>query len=239
MKRIDIQVGGTISFDLEFDPDFVFEPSRVGRLFAEELVRSDLRGKKVLDVGSGSGILAITAALCGARVTASDINPEAVEASLRNAERAGVSITGLVSDGLLGVPDRDFDLIVANCPLMPATMSSRANTPVENGPAGRRLLDSIIQNSSSYLVSEGSLLTWCADMVDIAAAEDLMMTHWQCFERIRDIEICYQSNRGRAYFPGADLNPLVENGRMRRVGNNYFSHARMYRLYPFQSLTDG
>lgn len=56
-------------------------------------------GKRVLDVGSGSGLVAIAAAKAGAaRVTASDIDMFAVEAMRLNAAEAGVNIEPTVSN---------------------------------------------------------------------------------------------------------------------------------------------
>ena len=74
----------------------------------------------VLDVGSGSGVLAVAAALLGAqRVVAVDTDPEAVRATAENAARNGV---GGTVEGRLGhlaeaVPEDDsgrFDVVVVN-----------------------------------------------------------------------------------------------------------------------------
>lgn len=70
------------------------------------------RDASVLDVGCGAGALSIGAALLGARVTAVDIDPEAVAATAANAARNGVAIeTSLVTVG--EVAGR-FDVVVAN-----------------------------------------------------------------------------------------------------------------------------
>lgn len=73
-----------------------------------------LAGRRVLDFGCGSGILAIAAALLGAaRVAALDIDPQALDATHENAVRNGVrerlDIGG--ADSLAG---RQHDLLVAN-----------------------------------------------------------------------------------------------------------------------------
>lgn len=52
-----------------------------------------VRGKAVLDVGTGSGLVAIAAARAGAaRVQANDVDPRALEAAARNALHAGVTL---------------------------------------------------------------------------------------------------------------------------------------------------
>jgi predicted nicotinamide N-methyase len=65
----------------------------------------------VLDIGSGSGLCAIAAALCGARaVTAADVDPLAAEAIALNATRAGVAI-GAVTEELVG-RDEGWDTVL-------------------------------------------------------------------------------------------------------------------------------
>src|SRR5690606_11784495 len=83
-------------------------------LCLEWLDRIDLAGKRVIDYGCGSGVLAIAAALLGAsEVIAIDHDPQAIEASRDNAERNGVAAS--IS---LFLPDADpassADVLVAN-----------------------------------------------------------------------------------------------------------------------------
>src|SRR5262245_50005791 len=65
-----------------------------------------LHGKSFLDLGCGSGIIGLCAARAGARVTAVDINPAAVQCTAENATRAGFTIDARVSDLFAAVPER-------------------------------------------------------------------------------------------------------------------------------------
>jgi ribosomal protein L11 methyltransferase len=70
-------------------------------------------GASVLDVGTGSGLLAIAARKLGAgRVAANDVDPKAVEVARENAAANGVSLE-IVGDPLALVPGV-FDVVVAN-----------------------------------------------------------------------------------------------------------------------------
>ncbi len=83
----------------------------LARLFLDrpELVR----GKAVLDFGSGSGLVAIAASAAGAaRAVAADVDPCAAEAARINADLNGVSIETEERD-LVGTPVPGFDLVAA------------------------------------------------------------------------------------------------------------------------------
>lgn len=76
---------------------------------------ADQPGAAVLDVGCGSGVLAVAAALFGAgTIVAVDITPAAVPTTLDNAERNGVAGRIAVSTTPLAEVDGEFDVVVAN-----------------------------------------------------------------------------------------------------------------------------
>ncbi len=88
--------------------------------FAEFLSHLDLRGKRVVDVGTGSGILALAAARAGAEnVIAADINPNAALTAAENARANGFDdrVSALCCDLLSALPPRPlFDVILSSPP---------------------------------------------------------------------------------------------------------------------------
>src|SRR5919202_4410519 len=99
----------------------VFQPRSDTLLLAEVLRAEPLRpGAAVLDVGTGSGALAITAALCGARATAVDVSRRALMTARLNARRHGVRIRARRGDLFAAVGARRFDAIVSNPPYVPS-----------------------------------------------------------------------------------------------------------------------
>lgn len=84
------------------------------RLCLWALQQIDLRGKRVLDVGTGSGVLAIAAAKLGAsQVTAVDDDPDAIAAARDNVRRNGVEVDLRVA-GLEQAQLERADVVLAN-----------------------------------------------------------------------------------------------------------------------------
>jgi release factor glutamine methyltransferase len=77
---------------------------------------------RVLDVGTGSGAIALAIAdeHPGAHVTGIDVSSEAISLARENAERTGVHAELLVVDMLSGLPGSDWDLVVSNPPYVRA-----------------------------------------------------------------------------------------------------------------------
>jgi ribosomal protein L11 methyltransferase len=71
-----------------------------------------LAGRALADVGCGSGVLAIAAARCGARVTAVDLDPVAVEVARANAVANDVALD--VRRGSVEILDAPYAVVVAN-----------------------------------------------------------------------------------------------------------------------------
>lgn len=87
------------------------------RFLLSELEQENIQGKKVLELGAGSGLISLIAAKRGAQVTATDINPEAI-AGL-HVQLDGHDAQVIASDLFDAVPQQTFDLILINPPYYP------------------------------------------------------------------------------------------------------------------------
>jgi predicted nicotinamide N-methyase len=86
-----------------------------GTVLAHHLFKDpeSIRGRRVVDLGAGSGIVAVAAAKCGAAsVVACDIDPNAIAAIGLNAGANDVSV-GVLHDDLLSAAPPDVDVILA------------------------------------------------------------------------------------------------------------------------------
>lgn len=113
---------------------------------------------RVLDMGSGSGILAVEAAKHAKHVIALDKNPEAVKATKEAVAKARLdNVTVLRSDLFSAIPDEKFDVIIFNPPYLP-THPDAKDFALDGGKRGYELLTRFIGEAMGYLAEKGELL---------------------------------------------------------------------------------
>lgn len=121
-------------------------------LCLEWLAEQELGGLEVIDYGSGSGVLAIAAALMGAsRVHAVDNDAQAIAATMDNANRNHIGrrqITAYLPDAL---PDMKADLLLANILAEPLLqLADRFASLIK--PGGKLLLSGILEDQAAPLL---------------------------------------------------------------------------------------
>jgi release factor glutamine methyltransferase len=120
--------------------------------------REHLSGASVLDLCTGSGFLAVTAALHGAsRVVAVDVSRRAVASVKLNAWLNRTHVEALRGDLLEPVAARRFDVITSNPPYVPSNGRAR-NRATDAGPDGRAFIDRICDQAPDRLNPGGALL---------------------------------------------------------------------------------
>ncbi|MFP5409876.1 MAG: peptide chain release factor N(5)-glutamine methyltransferase [Gammaproteobacteria bacterium] len=140
----------------------------------------------VLDLGTGSGCIAVTLALerPKARVTAVDRSAAALDVARRNAALLGASVEFLTSDWFAALDGRRFDCIVSNPPYIPVADPHLARGDVRFEPAsalasgadGLADLRHLIAAARDHLVPGGLLLV--EHGYDQAqAVRDLLIAH--------------------------------------------------------------
>ena len=161
-------------------PPGVFRPLSDTRMLADALRVATLPPRaSVLDLCTGSGVLAVTAALRGAReVTAVDISRRAMLAVRVNARANGVRVRARRGDLFAAVGRSRFDLIVSNPPYVPAERDGVPRSGPERhwdaGADGRALLDRIIDQAPEHLRPGGSLMLVHSSICGIGATLERM-----------------------------------------------------------------
>ncbi|MEU9242766.1 HemK2/MTQ2 family protein methyltransferase [Streptomyces sp. NPDC048385] len=144
-------------------PPGVYRPQADTGLLRRALCAEPITGRtEVLDLGTGSGALAVAAARLGARVTAVDISWRALAAAWCNALLNGQTVRVRHGDLTSAVPGRRFDLVITNPPYVPAPPGDGPlRGPArawDAGPDGRLLIDRICAAAPTVLRPAGRLL---------------------------------------------------------------------------------
>jgi release factor glutamine methyltransferase len=136
-----------------------------------------LREPRVVDVGTGTGAIALAIAQehPGARVTATDVSADALALARENAERMGLEIelveTSLL-DGLVG----PFELVVSNPPYVAAAELDSLEPEVRDWEPRGALVESgqteeLVRTARNALATDGALVLEChADQAQAVAA---------------------------------------------------------------------
>jgi release factor glutamine methyltransferase len=133
-------------------------------------VREEVRaGTRVLDVCTGSGVVGVSAALAGGRVTSVDVSRRAVACAWLNARLNGTRLRGVRGDLLVPVAGERFDVIAANPPYVPArgVPARGASRAWDAGRDGRALLDRLLDAAPRHLAPGGVLLLVHSDLIGV------------------------------------------------------------------------
>ena len=125
-------------------------------------------GARVLDIGTGSGAIAVSLAKLGrpAQVTAVDVSDRALEIARQNAERNGAAVEFVKSDCFSALKGRKYDMIVSNPPyisedemrgLMPE-VTREPELALFGGADGLDFYRRISREAPEYLNEGGCLL---------------------------------------------------------------------------------
>jgi release factor glutamine methyltransferase len=141
----------------------VYRPESDSRLLIDSMSQELRAGATVADICTGTGLIAVAAALQGAgSVTAVDISRRAVINAQLNARLNGVSIRAMHGDLFQPLAGKRFDLIVSNPPYVPdGTDGVPRRGPArawKAGRDGRALIDRLCEHAVRHLHPEGSLL---------------------------------------------------------------------------------
>lgn len=157
----------------------VFSPRSDTWLLAHIVRRQDaLRGAQVLELGTGSGAIAVSAAKGGARrVTVVDVSRRALVTAALNARINGVRVVPRRGDLFEPVATERFDIIVSNPPYLPSDgiPSRGASRAWEGGgPDGRSILERICANAARHLKPGGTVLLVHSSINDVSRTLDAL-----------------------------------------------------------------
>jgi release factor glutamine methyltransferase len=166
----------------------------------EHLVETALRlapgARSVVDVGSGSGAIAVTLSLELQRpVHATDISVRALAIAAENARRLGAEVRFVASDLVSAYADRSLDLIVSNPPYIPTTEEPGLPREVRDheprqalyaGPAGLDVYQRLAAEAARALRPGGWLILELGYR-QIEAVRAMFDSRWAGIEVVADL----------------------------------------------------
>jgi release factor glutamine methyltransferase len=182
-----------------FGRDFRVTPDvLIPRPETEHLIETALRcqAETILDIGTGSGCIAITLALeTNARVTATDLSSAALNVARGNALRLAASVDFVECDLGSALRDRAFDLIVSNPPYVPESDRPTLQREVRDhepalalfaGTDGLAVYARLIPKAARLLKPGGRLILELGrDSLD--GVRQMLGAHWRDIEVIPDL----------------------------------------------------
>lgn len=137
----------------------VYAPREDSFLLRDYLREIDLEGKRILDMGTGNGLIAIEAAKKGAEVLAADINPEAIEYTREKAiEKQLESNIDFVNSDLFESIEGNFDFILFNPPYLPGEEGIGNEEIWRGGDNGIELTQKFLEKARNYLSENGHII---------------------------------------------------------------------------------
>ncbi|WP_328864513.1 HemK2/MTQ2 family protein methyltransferase [Streptomyces sp. NBC_00304] len=156
----------------------VYSPQHDTHLLMRAVARENITsGTRLLELGTGSGALAVHAARLGARVTAIDISHRAVLCARVNAALHRSRITVRYRD-LSALDASRYDMVISNPPYVPAPaarppLRGRARA-WDGGPDGRAVVDRVCATAATVLRPGGTLLMVHSEMCGVQTTIDVL-----------------------------------------------------------------
>jgi release factor glutamine methyltransferase len=154
-----------------------------------------LGARSVVDIGTGSGAIAITLALeTGARVVATDISIAALRVAAENGRRLGAGVQWLACDLASALPSSAFDLVVSNPPYIAARDKPSLQREVRDyepeialygGDDGLDVYRRLIPEAERLLTPGGWLVMEIGATTDDAVRG--MLSAWKDIEILKDL----------------------------------------------------
>jgi len=144
-------------------PGRTYAPNDDSFLIIDVLSNLLLHDKKVLDIGTGSGILGLFCAQNGAHVTVTDVDDTILENVSAAASELGLEIKTIKSNMFLKI-DGQYDLVLFNPPYLPSTRIE--DSTIDGGVHGRRFIDQFFEGLATHLKHDGLALLLVSSLND-------------------------------------------------------------------------
>ncbi|HII72436.1 TPA: methyltransferase [Candidatus Woesearchaeota archaeon] len=171
----------------------VYEPQEDSYLI-QAAVKKYVKGE-VLEIGTGSGILAETAAMKRnvKSVLAVDIDKEAIAHCRKKVK--GEKVQFIISDLFSKVPKKKYDLVMFNPPYLPADEREPADLALATtgGKKGYELTVRFLDSVADYLKDDGCVLLLFSTLTRKERVEEAILANMLCFEEVNSLKIAFET----------------------------------------------
>ncbi|MEM2932971.1 MAG: methyltransferase [Candidatus Pacearchaeota archaeon] len=166
----------------------IYEPQEDSFLMQEAIKKVVKKQDKVLEIGTGTGILAFEAARIAKHIDATDINRSALEFVKAQIKALNFNNISVFHSDLFENVSGKYDLIIFNPPYLPSLplskIKERKDYAVDGGKEGNEIIKKFISQASSFLKPRGRILFCCSSLSNPKAIEAELKRHDFVFEII-------------------------------------------------------
>jgi release factor glutamine methyltransferase len=180
----------------------VNEDVLIPRPETEHLVEAAIRAvsqhaaERILDVGTGSGAIAVSVALeTGRGLLACDISEQALGVAERNRAQHAATVQFFAGDLLTAIRPRSLDLLLSNPPYVPGADAANMQQEVRNwephvalfaGDSGLEIYQRLIQQAEGALRQGGRMIVELGYQ-SLDGVRSMLQSKWQDIDVIRDL----------------------------------------------------
>jgi release factor glutamine methyltransferase len=198
----------------------VYEPAEDSYLIRKHI--KDYAEGRVLDMGTGSGVLAEEARKYADEVIAADLNHKAIEYGRKHIE----GVTFIESDLFENI-DGKFNLIIFNPPYLPKDKAID-DIALYGGDKGHEVIGRFLAQASDYLEDEGAILLLFSQLTKKHVVDKLI--HDNCLQKVEiDNRQVFFENLYVYAIRKTDLRKKLEKRGIKDI--SYLSHGRRGVIY--------
>src|SRR3989344_1591842 len=205
----------------------IYQPAEDSYLL-QKAVRSYAEGR-VLDLGTGSGIQALTAVKVSAvrEVVAVDINEEVVTQLQQKIKQEKLrKISAAVSDIFSNVHSQ-FNLIIVNPPYLPQDKGVE-DKAIYGGKKGWEYIERFFASVSSYLFGDGKILLLFSSLTKKEKVEEIIGRYLFQFQEVEKEKMAFEE----LYVYVIEKNPLLRELESKGIEQvHYFTHGKRGNIY--------
>jgi len=148
---------------------------------------------RALDLGTGSGIQALTMAKMAEvrEIVAVDVNPEAVEKLQQEIKDQRLRKVKVISSDLLAQVDGCFNTIVFNPPYLPQDKGIE-DSAIYGGKKGWEISERFFREAARHLFPEGTILFLFSSLTDKAKIEEIISHHLLEFKELDRMKLAFE-----------------------------------------------